>query len=71
MTPQLTDKYMVTIAERLTSAYARIAVAAKNAQRNSNEITLLAVSKPNQVPILLLPTSMANANLVSLMFKRL
>ncbi|MGO3443885.1 MAG: YggS family pyridoxal phosphate-dependent enzyme, partial [Pseudoalteromonas distincta] len=25
MTPQLTDKYMVTIAERLTSAYARIA----------------------------------------------
>jgi len=45
MTPQLTDKYMVTIAERLTSAYARIAVAAKNAQRNSNEITLLAVSK--------------------------
>ena len=45
MTPQLTDKYMVTIAERLTSAYARIANAAKNVQRNSNEITLLAVSK--------------------------
>ena len=45
MTPQLTDKYMVTIAERLTSAYARIANAAKNAQRNSSEITLLAVSK--------------------------
>ncbi|WP_405602300.1 MULTISPECIES: YggS family pyridoxal phosphate-dependent enzyme [unclassified Pseudoalteromonas] len=45
MTPQLTDKYMVTIAERLTSAYARIAVAAKNTQRNNNEITLLAVSK--------------------------
>ncbi|MEL0641462.1 YggS family pyridoxal phosphate-dependent enzyme [Pseudoalteromonas aliena] len=45
MTPQLTDKYMVTIAERLTSAYVRIIKAAKNAQRNSNEITLLAVSK--------------------------
>ena len=45
MTPQLTDKYMVTIAERLTSAYARIADAAKNAQRNTNEVTLLAVSK--------------------------
>jgi pyridoxal phosphate enzyme (YggS family) len=45
MTPQLTDKYMVTIAERLTSAYARIADAAKNAQRSSNKITLLAVSK--------------------------
>jgi len=45
MTPQLTDKYMVTIAERLTSAYARIAEAAHKAQRNSNDITLLAVSK--------------------------
>ncbi|WP_288984727.1 YggS family pyridoxal phosphate-dependent enzyme [uncultured Pseudoalteromonas sp.] len=45
MTPQLTDKYMVTIAERLTSAYARIAEAAHIAQRNSNDITLLAVSK--------------------------
>ena len=45
MTPQLTDKYMVTIAERLTSAYARIADAAKNTQRNTNEVTLLAVSK--------------------------
>ncbi|WP_372761041.1 YggS family pyridoxal phosphate-dependent enzyme [Pseudoalteromonas sp.] len=45
MTPPLTDKYMVTIAERLTSAYARIAAAAKNSQRNSNEISLLAVSK--------------------------
>ena len=45
MTPQLTDKYMVTIAERLTSAYARIADAAKNAQRSTNEVTLLAVSK--------------------------
>ena len=45
MTPQLTDKYMVTIAERLTSAYARIADAAKIAQRNTNEVTLLAVSK--------------------------
>ena len=45
MTPQLTDKYMVTIAERLTSAYARIANAAKNAHRNSSNITLLAVSK--------------------------
>ncbi|WP_289846786.1 YggS family pyridoxal phosphate-dependent enzyme [Pseudoalteromonas tetraodonis] len=45
MTPQLTDKYMVTIAERLTSAYARIAETAHKAQRNSNDITLLAVSK--------------------------
>ncbi len=36
---------MVTIAERLTSAYARIAEAAHKAQRNSNDITLLAVSK--------------------------
>lgn len=45
MTPQLTDKCMVTIAERLTSAYARIAEAAHKAQRNSNDITLLAVSK--------------------------
>ena len=45
MTPQLTDKYMVTIAERLTSAYARIASAAKNAKRSSDAITLLAVSK--------------------------
>ena len=36
---------MVTIAERLTSAYARIAEAAHIAQRNSNDITLLAVSK--------------------------
>ena len=45
MTPQLTDTYMVTIAERLTSAYARIAEAAHKAQRNSNDITLLAVSK--------------------------
>lgn len=45
MTPQLTDKYMVTIAERLTSAYARIAEAAQNSQRNSNDVTLLAVSK--------------------------
>lgn len=45
MTPQLTDKYMVTIAERLTSAYARIAEAAHKAQRNSNDIMLLAVSK--------------------------
>lgn len=45
MTPQLTDKYMATIAERLTSAYARIAEAAHKAQRNSNDITLLAVSK--------------------------
>ncbi|MBQ4856709.1 YggS family pyridoxal phosphate-dependent enzyme [Pseudoalteromonas sp. MMG007] len=45
MTPQLTDKYMVTIAERLTSAYARIANAAIKAQRNSDSITLLAVSK--------------------------
>lgn len=45
MTPQLTDKYMVIIAERLTSAYARIADAAKNTQRNTNEVTLLAVSK--------------------------
>ena len=49
MTPQLTDKYMVTIAERLTSAYARIAEAAQNAQRNSNDITLLAVSKTKPV----------------------
>jgi pyridoxal phosphate enzyme (YggS family) len=44
MAPQITDNYMVTIAERLTSAYARIAKAAKNVQRNNN-ITLLAVSK--------------------------
>ncbi|MBT2151312.1 YggS family pyridoxal phosphate-dependent enzyme [Pseudoalteromonas tetraodonis] len=36
---------MVTIAERLTSAYARIAETAHKAQRNSNDITLLAVSK--------------------------
>lgn len=45
MTPQLTDKYMVTIAERLKSAYARIAKAADNAQRNRGDISLLAVSK--------------------------
>jgi Predicted enzyme with a TIM-barrel fold len=45
MTPQLTDKYMVTIAERLTSAYARIAKGAQNAQRNSNDIKEDAVSK--------------------------
>ncbi|WP_213610609.1 YggS family pyridoxal phosphate-dependent enzyme [Pseudoalteromonas sp.] len=49
MTPQLTDKYMVTIAERLTSAYARIAEATQNAQRNSNDVTLLAVSKTKPV----------------------
>ncbi|XKF01883.1 YggS family pyridoxal phosphate-dependent enzyme [Pseudoalteromonas mariniglutinosa] len=36
---------MVTIAERLTSAYARIAQAAKNSQRSEHEICLLAVSK--------------------------
>ncbi|MCF2898909.1 YggS family pyridoxal phosphate-dependent enzyme [Pseudoalteromonas sp. APAL1] len=36
---------MVTIAERLTSAYARIAQAAKNNQRNEQSINLLAVSK--------------------------
>jgi hypothetical protein len=45
MTPQLADNYMVTIAERLTCAYARIANAAKNTHRSKDEITLLAVSK--------------------------
>jgi PLP dependent protein len=45
MTPQPTDKYIITIAERLRIAYARIATAAKKAQKNSNDITLLAVSK--------------------------
>lgn len=45
MTPQLTDIHMVTIAERLTSAYARITSAAKRAHRKSDEISLLAVSK--------------------------
>ena len=71
MTPQLTDKYMVTIAERLTSAYARIASAAKNAKRSSDAITLLAVSKTKPSDDIIVPTSMASANLVSLMFKRL
>ncbi|MEC8139639.1 MAG: YggS family pyridoxal phosphate-dependent enzyme [Pseudomonadota bacterium] len=45
MTPQPTDNYMVTIAERLTSAYARIAQAAKNNHRDEQSINLLAVSK--------------------------
>ncbi len=45
MTPQLTDNYMVTIAERLKSAYARIALATKKCHRDENTVTLLAVSK--------------------------
>ncbi|MGB2105150.1 MAG: YggS family pyridoxal phosphate-dependent enzyme [Glaciecola sp.] len=45
MTPQPTDKYIITIAERLRIAYARIATAAKKARRHSKDITLLAVSK--------------------------
>ncbi|MBQ4832852.1 YggS family pyridoxal phosphate-dependent enzyme [Pseudoalteromonas sp. MMG010] len=44
MAPQLTDNYMFTIAERLTSAYDRIAKAAKKSPYNNN-VALLAVSK--------------------------
>ncbi|WP_405128450.1 YggS family pyridoxal phosphate-dependent enzyme [Pseudoalteromonas sp. PB2-1] len=49
MTPQPTDNYMVTIAERLTSAYARITQAAKNNHRDEQTISLLAVSKTKPV----------------------
>ncbi|MFY8326521.1 YggS family pyridoxal phosphate-dependent enzyme [Pseudoalteromonas sp. ZZD1] len=53
MTPQLTDKYMVTIAERLKSAYARIALAAKKNNRNEQDIRLLAVSKTKPADFIL------------------
>ncbi len=53
MTPQLTDNYMVTIAERLKSAYARIALAAKKNNRNEQDICLLAVSKTKPADFIL------------------
>ncbi|WP_306174004.1 YggS family pyridoxal phosphate-dependent enzyme [Pseudoalteromonas shioyasakiensis] len=53
MTPQLTDNYMVTIAERLKSAYARIALAAKKNNRNEQDVCLLAVSKTKPADFIL------------------
>ncbi|WP_274803963.1 YggS family pyridoxal phosphate-dependent enzyme [Pseudoalteromonas rhizosphaerae] len=53
MTPQLTDNYMVTIAERLKSAYARIALAAKKYHRNEHDVCLLAVSKTKPADFIL------------------
>ncbi|BDF95342.1 MULTISPECIES: YggS family pyridoxal phosphate-dependent enzyme [Pseudoalteromonas] len=53
MTPQLTDNYMVTIAERLKSAYARIALAAKKHHRNEGDVCLLAVSKTKPADFIL------------------
>ncbi|KPH62691.1 hypothetical protein AMS58_00975 [Pseudoalteromonas porphyrae] len=53
MTPQLTDNYMVTIAERLKSAYARIAIATKKYHRNEHDVCLLAVSKTKPADFIL------------------
>ncbi|WP_193331267.1 YggS family pyridoxal phosphate-dependent enzyme [Pseudoalteromonas ulvae] len=53
MTPQLSDNYMVTIAERLKSAYARIALAEKKAQKPAQSVSLLAVSKTKPVQLII------------------
>ncbi|ATC93601.1 YggS family pyridoxal phosphate-dependent enzyme [Pseudoalteromonas tunicata] len=52
-TPQLSDNYMVTIAERLNSAYARIAQAEKNHQKPAKSVSLLAVSKTKPAQLII------------------